>query len=54
MKVIGFLLLAYAAIACFVFEFRHPWMTDTEAFLNIGKALTFQTVSYEEMRPRTP
>ena len=42
----------YVVIACTVFQFRHPWATETECFLNIPRAMLFQKVSYQEMRPR--
>jgi len=42
----------YAPVAYIVFGFRHPWATDTERFLYTYEALTFQKVSYNQMRPR--
>lgn len=54
----GFVVLAamgvflYIALAQTVFAFRHPWATDTERFLYVGRALTFGSVDYAEARPR--
>jgi hypothetical protein len=43
-------LVLYFFIACIVFAFRHPWMTEMERALNIGKAIKFEKVSYEQTR----
>lgn len=37
-------LCLYLITASWLFALRHPWMTDTERFLNTHKALTFQRV----------
>jgi hypothetical protein len=34
----------YFVTAMTVFGVRHPWLTDTQRLLLIGKALTFDTV----------
>lgn len=52
-RVAGYLFVAlvfYVVIAEVVFAFRHPWMTDTERFLNTPAALTFATVKQEDIR----
>jgi len=54
LKLLCLLVAAYCVVAGVVFEFRHPWMTETEAFLNFHKALQFQTVRYQDLRPRDP
>ncbi len=41
------LLLSYVTIALVVFQFRHPWATETQRFLNIPKALVFGTMEKE-------
>jgi hypothetical protein len=46
------LFFAWWAIASLVFAFRHPWMTETERFVYAIRALTFDTVPYNEARPR--
>lgn len=46
------LVFVYVILALTVFSFRHPWMTQTENLLYIGRALTFGTVAYDEARPR--
>lgn len=51
-KVVGVALLVYLAFASIVFQFRHPWMTETERFLYTWEAITFGTVEYAEARPR--
>lgn len=51
-KLIGFGLLVWLVIAEAVFYFRHPWATETEAFVRMGDVLLFKEVPYEEMRPR--
>lgn len=45
-------LCVYLIVANAAFALRHPWMTDTERFLYIGRALTFGRVEYSEARPR--
>lgn len=45
-------LMAWMVVASSVFAFRHPWATDTERFLYMWQALTFQKVEYSEARPR--
>lgn len=42
--------MIYVVIASVTFSFRHPWMTETERFMNMGKALKFEKVSYKETR----
>ena len=44
--------MAWMVIANLVFSFRHPWATETEKLLNIVNVLTFQSLDYDEMRPR--
>lgn len=48
---VAFVLL-YVTVAGAVFSFRHPWATQTEAFVHMGTVLTFGTVDYEAVRPR--
>jgi hypothetical protein len=48
----AFLGFSYLLVAAIVFEFRHPWMTDTEKSVYGARALTFQAVKYSEARPR--
>jgi hypothetical protein len=47
--ILGFV---YVLVAAIVFDYRHPWMTDTEKVVYGPRALTFQTVRYSEARPR--
>lgn len=51
LKMIGVALLYaatfYAIVACATFRFSHPWMTETELFLHVPEALSFQTVPRE-------
>ena len=44
--------LLYVVVALFVFQVRHPWMTQMEGLFYVGRAVTFGTVDYEEARPR--
>jgi len=44
--------LVWLLIGNIVFKIRHPWATETETLFNFHKVLTFQKVSYQEMRPR--
>lgn len=44
--------LLYVMFASVVFSLRHPWMTDTERFLYFYRAMTWQTVDYDEARRR--
>lgn len=46
------LLVAYALVASIVFQFRHPWMTETERFVYLPRALAFGSVDYAEARTR--
>jgi hypothetical protein len=48
------LLVAWFVVAGLVFSFRHPWATQTEQLLYMHKALRFEKVPYNEMRPREP
>lgn len=43
---------AYLFAASAVFQLRHPWMTDTERMLYLYRALTWQSVDYDEARRR--
>lgn len=45
--------VVWLAISGFVFKVRHPWVTDTETLLNLPTVMTFGTVEYEKMRPRS-
>jgi uncharacterized membrane protein YhaH (DUF805 family) len=42
--ILAVLMLAvlWLAISVSVYRFRHPGQSDTELFLNIGEAITFQ------------
>ena len=42
----------YTGLACIVFQWRHPWMTETELFLHIPDAWVWGSVEYQEVRPR--
>jgi hypothetical protein len=42
----------YFVFAMVTFKVRHPWATKVEVWVNIGSALTLDTVPYDEMRPR--
>lgn len=42
----------YVILASTVFAIRHPWMTDTERFLYLYRAMTWQTVEYDDARRR--
>lgn len=42
----------YVLTANVVFAFRHPWATDTERFLYLGRAMVFGKVDYSDARPR--
>lgn len=44
------LLAVWLLAAEVTFRFHHPWMTETERFLYLGKALTFQRVAIDEVR----
>lgn len=44
--------VVYVGLACAVFAFRHPWMTQTERILHLPTAVRFGTVPYQEARPR--
>ncbi len=44
--------IVYVIVAVSVFQFRHSWMTQVEAFMHIPQALTFQSVDYETVRIR--
>jgi hypothetical protein len=44
--------VGYLVVAEAVFSFRHPWMTETERFIYLPRALTFGHVSYDDARPR--
>lgn len=35
----------YGAVACCVFAYRHPWMTDTQRSLHILDALLWRRVA---------
>lgn len=47
------LVFAWALAGFISFRFRHPWATETEAFIHWFDVITFQKVPYQEMRPRT-
>jgi hypothetical protein len=44
--------IVWVAVASVVFAFRHPWATSTERFIYLPRALLFETIDYEEVRPR--
>ena len=48
LKIIGlgflYIVALYAVVVCAIFRFSHPWMTETELFLHVPEALSFQTV----------
>jgi hypothetical protein len=45
-------LFIWVWIATTVFRFRHPWATETEVVVHLLDAVTFQKLSYDEMRRR--
>lgn len=39
--------VVYVGIASMVFRFRHPWATETQAFLHIKDVVTFSAIPRE-------
>lgn len=48
--VVGVIFVLYVMVAGITFRIRHPWATETETFMNLGKAIKFETVDYSDMR----
>lgn len=44
------LVVLYIGVAHVVFALRHPWMTQTERLLWTGSAMTWATVTTEQVR----
>lgn len=48
--IIAVALFAWLLFSVVVFKLRHPWMTETETFLNIPNAMLLRKIPYDEMR----
>lgn len=52
-SVICMFVVVWLAISSLSFSIRHPWATDMEVLLNLPTVMTFGTVEYKKMRPRS-
>lgn len=46
------LAIGYLLASLLVFNIRHPWATQIEVLQHFSEAVRFDTVPYDEMRPR--